>query len=222
MDLRLSVKRKYYFFLNKLKTPFLVYVLMRKLFVLTNGLSNDLFSKVISLCRPPRIAASTDGIIGTLDTKEIDWIATNIKRNGYHIFEQRLPLNIVNAAITFANEAPVRYLEKQGKKYGYSESKKVDRKAVDSPRFQIDEDKLFENQTLCALAHDPIFHAIASRYMNCNAILDLIAMWWTKPSDLARSEAAQMYHFDMDKIKIPEILLLPDRRNTRHRPPLLH
>jgi hypothetical protein len=43
----------------------------------------------------------------------------------------------------------------------------------------------------------------AQEYMGCTPILDLFAMWWSAPYSKGKvqSEVAQMYHFDMDRIK---------------------
>lgn len=49
---------------------------------------------------------------------------------------------------------------------------------------------------------DMNFFAIAQEYLACKPIHDLVLMWWSAPhSNKASSEAAQLYHFDMDHLK---------------------
>jgi hypothetical protein len=49
---------------------------------------------------------------------------------------------------------------------------------------------------------DPVILNVARNYLQCEPIFDFPAMWWsTCFSKEASSEAAQLYHFDMDRIK---------------------
>jgi hypothetical protein len=42
---------------------------------------------------------------------------------------------------------------------------------------------------------------IIARYLGCTPVLDTIATWWTFPYGEASSGSAQLYHFDLDRIK---------------------
>jgi len=49
---------------------------------------------------------------------------------------------------------------------------------------------------------DSGFYRVAHWFLRCDPILDVVAMWWSRPyHGKASSEAAQLYHFDMDRIK---------------------
>jgi len=49
---------------------------------------------------------------------------------------------------------------------------------------------------------DPSLLAVAQAYLGCRPILDIVAFWWhTAFSDQPDEEAAQFYHFDMDRLK---------------------
>ena len=52
------------------------------------------------------------------------------------------------------------------------------------------------------LVFDQSILAVAQEYLKCSPVLDLVAFWWSLPYEgKGKSEAAQMYHFDMDRIK---------------------
>jgi len=42
---------------------------------------------------------------------------------------------------------------------------------------------------------------IIGRYLGCEPVFDLAAAWWTYPYGSADSKSAQLYHFDLDRIK---------------------
>ena len=49
---------------------------------------------------------------------------------------------------------------------------------------------------------DPAIVAVAQAYLGVQPVADVVSMWWhTAFSDQPDSEAAQFYHFDMDRIR---------------------
>ena len=48
---------------------------------------------------------------------------------------------------------------------------------------------------------DPTFLAVANSYLGCRPQLDVLGVWWlTKFSGAPDANAAQFYHFDMDRV----------------------
>lgn len=71
-----------------------------------------------------------------------------------------------------------------------------------SPRYNFSRSSIFKSQELQELIFDDSLRAIAQEYLDCKPILDHLAFWWSAPfRGEAKSEAAQMYHFDMDRFK---------------------
>ena len=67
-------------------------------------------------------------------------------------------------------------------------------------RFHITD--LINNYDIQALVMDPVLINIARNYLACEPIFDFPAMWWSTAYLKEPSvEAAQLYHFDMDRIK---------------------
>ena len=60
---------------------------------------------------------------------------------------------------------------------------------------------LVNNPDVQRLMVDPSLVAVAQAYIGANPVLDEVNMWWTTSSaGKADSAAAQLYHFDMDRI----------------------
>src|SRR5690606_10997252 len=71
-----------------------------------------------------------------------------------------------------------------------------------SPRYNFSRASILRSRELQQLIFDDSLRAVAQEYLGCKPILDHLAFWWSAPFEgKARSEAAQMYHFDMDRIK---------------------
>lgn len=53
---------------------------------------------------------------------------------------------------------------------------------------------------LCDLIRDPGVVEIIGRYLKCRPVFDFPAAWWSFPSE-ADAASAQMFHFDLDRIR---------------------
>jgi hypothetical protein len=73
---------------------------------------------------------------------------------------------------------------------------------VESPKYDIAQSDIVANATVQQLLMDSGLHRVAQAFLRCSPVLDLLAMWWSRPFHRgASTEAAQLYHFDMDRIK---------------------
>lgn len=182
------------------KTPKPSYISMRRLFLITNGYFNDFTSFIINIFRPKYQDISSNGILGTLNRQEIKEITNDIRENGYHVFNVKLSNREVERLLTYARQEPLKPLEVETGRYG--DPIVLDENQIISPRYQFESDQLFSRPEICAIVFDKSILAIAQEYLGCKPILDLIAMWWSFPFEgKGSSAAAQLYHFDMDRIK---------------------
>lgn len=189
----------YLFFNITGKTWWYAYVSFRRLFVLTKGGSNDKMSAQLSRSFPPIKLNDVSGVLGTLTHEKIQEVVANIDKNGYHIFDATLSASKVEALVELSLnlEAELIPAAKDGTKRA-----KYDRKNPLSPRYQFNEQEILRNKLIQEISFDRSLYAIAQGYLKCIPIQDLTAVWWsTAFSKQASSEAAQLYHFDMDRFK---------------------
>src|SRR5688572_13167093 len=89
------------------KTPDFAYTAMKKLFVQTNGRSNNLISSLIREKGYQNI--SHEGVLGIKDKRALKRVVSDINANGFHIFENKLPDDVVEAIVAYAKKTPCRY-----------------------------------------------------------------------------------------------------------------
>lgn len=184
------------------ETPNPAYASMRRLYCHTNGRFNDATAVVAGLVHRPVRDPTCAGVLGPQPPAALERAVSALRRDGYHVFDARLPRADVEALVQLghalpctpmrpysaAPAAPGRYLELRGT------SNRYDFAAVD----------LCAHRPVQQLLADASIRAVAASYLGCEPILDLVTMWWSEPSppvlDLA-SEAAQLFHFDMDRLK---------------------
>lgn len=189
-------------FLFTKKTNSIAYVSFRFLFVLTNGRINDFHSRLISLTKRKK-KTSFGAILNLQNDQEINDICSSIEKNGYYQFDVKLTEEQINELELFGKQTPARYVDLNKKSTVYSSEKVVfNSEKINSPRFQFDSIDVVQNETVRSIIFDHGFVSIASSYLKCAPILDIVTMWWSKPANnLGKSQAAQMFHFDMDRFK---------------------
>lgn len=189
------------------KTPFDSFIALRHLFVRTNGRINDWCAFLLRMSRGKLRNIRPDGILGKFNNTEIKQIAKKIEEDGYFIFPQKLSEDIVSDIHNFCLNEPVSYLKVEENpkvwKIEFSDEKiKFNSSQPVSPKYEFDAGQAFKNYNIQKLFFDPTFMAIANEYFGSKPILDLIALWWSAPFHRwGRSESAQLFHFDMDRIK---------------------
>lgn len=178
------------------KTPQKTYQSMITLFCLSSGRSNDILSWLVSLVRPAPAFQPTQGVVGLLDIPELEQIKSNLEDKGYHIFRNRLPKETCEKLLRFSleREALIRCGDGIPRIYR--------RGAPEGIRYDYDRKLLMESDVVRDLMQDPALRAIAAAYLKSEPILDTVEMWWhTDFSKTPDVEAAQFFHFDMDRIK---------------------
>jgi len=175
------------------------YYSFRKLFVLTKGKLNDSYTNLLNVNIGKYEFPAIAGVLGNLSYHDVKKIANEIDRDGFYIFKNKLSNDAISSLreFAFSSEATLVPRALSGKV-----SSKYDRNNLLSPRYQFDESSLLTNKFVRSLMTDCSLIAIAQEYLGSKPIQDLTAMWWSAPfAKEASSEAAQLYHFDMDRFK---------------------
>lgn len=186
---------------------------MRKLYGLTNGRFNDWMGKRTSGGRKQHRITETNGVLGRFGQAEINDVVSNMKRDGYYVFPQRLKPELVQQLRDLAAKTPATYLvpntDASKFKSEWSDGKiLVDTNDPKSPIYHWERQDLFENDASRSVILDDTFLALAQGYLGMCPVLDHIGMWQSFPfGGMSKAEAAQMYHYDMDRLKFVKFLI---------------
>ena len=152
----------------------------------------------------------SSGFIGDLGTKKAKKIAAEISKNCYYIFQNCLNDIKLNSAVEFANSMTVEFPmvndeQKRPINSSYMNCNKL------SNRFDLKYiNEINQSPELLELIVDENMLHIASEYLKTKPILDIIALWWTKPvpnflpeahQKILLNKSAQMFHHDLDRLK---------------------
>lgn len=177
------------------------YSSLRQMFVMTKGTSNDKISAKIAGQIGKYKDLNYEGVLRFESRNAFKEAVTKMRLNGYYIFENKLAEQVVNDIYEIAKRTPCSYLNTNTG--GYEQEKIIfDQKNPLSPRYEIDPADVVNYPSIQKLIFDPSLLAFAQEYLGVKPILDLIAFWWSIPyQGKGKSGAAQMYHFDLDRIK---------------------
>jgi hypothetical protein len=186
------------------RTPPAAYHSLIYLFCKTGGSSNDTLSRVVSLVRPPYRMEHIEGLLGDLNTPALNAITRQLDEQGYYVFARRLPDDLSERLLNFAltHRCTVRPMDNHG---AGSASRLVDHYNRDTPegvRYDFSAQDVIDNPDVQYVMADRSVIAVAQQYLRCKPILDVMSMWWhTAYSRMPDKDAAQFWHFDMDRIK---------------------
>lgn len=183
-------------------TPPGAYSSMRRLYRKTNGRFNDAMGSICKAIHRKQPCNLQQSVFKNVSKQEVRNAADDIQKNGYHVFDRKLAPETCQKLLEFSlthAATPVTSNTTDGE----VEKTIFDRANPQSIRHQFQADDLFQNETVQELATDPYLFSIAQEYLGFNPVFDVLAMWWSAPTRDAQlqSRAAQLYHFDMDRLK---------------------
>jgi hypothetical protein len=205
-----DVTRAYRSFLRTGTTNSRAYQAMRELSWRTNGRYNDFMAALSSLSHPPLKLHAASGVLGDLDSRSIELIADHIRRDGYCVFDRKLPEKTQQTLMELATHVPCKPLvipeDDSFTKFEYRwlPDCLYDRNNLVSALYSFDLQTIAEQSLVQELLTDETILGVASAYLGVEPIIkQSMSMWWStdylhgKPSSLA----AQHFHFDLDGIK---------------------
>lgn len=181
------------------ETPDPAYQSLIRLHCRTNGLSTDVLAALVRRFHRPITLDARRGVLGAIpDQYSADALAS-LERDGYVVFDAKLPSEILDELRRFAETTPATV---------ESDARTVtgpivyDRLAPQSRRYHFAEQTVIDNPAVQRLMADQSLLAFAQKYFGTAPLFDYMAMWWsTTFSAVPGSEAAQLFHFDYDRIK---------------------
>ena len=184
------------------RTPQMAYQSMIRLFMLTGGWSNDVAAKWLSVLHPPRRPQSASGVLGNLDAAALDRVDSQLRSEGYHVFERALPDDLCERLLAFALRQPAMVRASDAGPKPPAGEIVYDRANPRGIIYDFHPQVLVNQPDFQRLMADASIVALAERYLGAKPVLDTVNLWWTaKQSATPDSNAAQLWHFDMDRVR---------------------
>ena len=185
------------------RTPEYAHQALIWMFCVTQGRSSDFLSKMVSRFRPRIGLDSSTGVLGDLTGQELGKLVGRLREDGFVVFDRALPADACDRLMRFALSTPSCSRRMDGES-GTAAPKPTlfDPESPQAVRYDYTTGSLLDNPDVQALMADPSILALAQEYLQCRPVADVLNMWWhTNYHKQPDSQAAQFFHFDMDRIK---------------------
>ncbi len=186
------------------RTPPLAYQSLIRMFCLTRGWSNDALASMVRIFRRPATLPAPVGILGQLTPARVDEVAQEIRDRGFCVFRDQMPAETVQRLVDFAltTQCRVRPMAGRDAVLGEPEYRRYERSSPVAVRYDFDPEAVVNNPDVQSLMADPSILSVAQTYLGSLPVADVTSMWWhTAFSDEPDEDAAQLFHFDMDRIR---------------------
>ena len=172
---------------------------LRPLYVQAQGIVNDTYR--LATGSSPCEALPVTGALGTVDAVTLAPVLTALERDGF----ARCPARSTQrwwSASSNGRTAPVR------RRLGlhHEDLDRYPGQDADAKRYDFSQQVLLDNPDIRDLVFDPSLRALVSAALKMEPVQDMFTMWWSTPHTdgdgeaNARSQAAQLYHYDMDRL----------------------
>ncbi len=174
--------------------------LLTPAYVLTNGRLPEFMARRLERQLPPVEVDETKGVLPVLPHAELQAALTNLRRDGIHVFDFRIDLDVCDQLLNFALRTPCT-------PFGDSTPRDCPPIAFDpgnptAPTYWFDPQLLAEHEAVQRILADPTMLRLAQAYLRMEPILNIHTMWWSvayrKSPDYS---SAQMFHMDLDRAK---------------------
>lgn len=170
------------------------------LFCRTGGRANALLARIDSIGAKPLVGNQGVGVLGNTAEMQIQGVV-QLRELGYLVKQAAIPANTCDRLTAFALTTPaiVRAMDGE-KKTGIDRIELVNLDKPSAIRYDYRVCDLLANPDVQDLLADPSLLSLAESYLGSAPRLDVLSMWWhTSFHNQPDSEAAQLYHFDMDR-----------------------
>lgn len=169
----------------------------------SGGRFNELCSRVVSARHKPLELASKTGVLGDMSGVDGQSALQQLNEKGYVTFKRALPADACERLMHFALSTPANVRPMDGevnslkpKTAFYEEGKPA------AIRYDYGVNDLLADLDVQTLLSDRSLLALAEMYLKARPRFDVLSMWWhTNFHSQPDSEAAQFYHFDLDRLK---------------------
>lgn len=170
-------------------------------FTRDGGRTNDLLSSFLSLIHPPRPILETSTYLTEIGKKELDEIQTKLKHDGFCILPQKLPEELCDS-ISAAMEGKDFIVRDDCDPWNPSKLMKYNRENPVAHSYMLPFDEITDISAVQELISDPILINVAQSYLNSVPIFSGVDLGFSAAvKDEPDMEAAQAFHWDMERLK---------------------
>ena len=139
---------------------------------------------------------------GTLDQLNTD---------GYAILDTKISPEIVADLASYFASAPCTLTSDQELNIALEDRVVVDMENPIAVKYSVDTNAVLLNATVRKMLLDRGLLQVAQQYLGSTPIVDIVTAWYSFPSENPSHEAAQLFHFDLDRVRwLKAFFLLTD------------
>ncbi len=184
------------------RTPQRSHLALVNLFTASAGRANDAMAKALAAVHPPYRFVGSSGVLGNLGAADLARVQTQLENDGYCVFEGCLPADFCERIVQRTLQAECLVLGDEMATVPEKVRARYDRSAAKAPKYLLTEDDTTDIQEVQELLCDESLLQVAQNYLGAKPIFSGLSMWWSPPvKDQPDVEAAQLFHFDLERIR---------------------
>lgn len=133
---------------------------------------------------------------------------TDLETQGYALLDTKLDPTLVKELSAYFAGAPCTLTSDKGVRLGPGETVTVDFEQPLAEKYAVTTGALLGNSLVRRMMLDQGLLEMAQRYVRSAPIVDIVTAWFSFPSDSPSHEAAQLFHFDLDRIRWVKVFFL--------------
>ncbi|HHP7246258.1 MAG TPA: phytanoyl-CoA dioxygenase family protein [Elainellaceae cyanobacterium] len=169
---------------------------LRRCFVESNGTIIDWAHSRQQKITPHLPKSASSRLLPDMLDRDISGAVSALEANGYWVSPFRMPQAWVDAV-----KARMMNLEVSGRQ-DRSDVQVAECLKPREATYWYDQTDLLGIDEIHQLIRDPVIREVVGRYLRCDPVYDFSVAWWSFPSANGPDpSAAQLYHFDLDRVR---------------------
>jgi len=185
-----------FFFKIRKKNSSGSYSYMLRFFYFTGGLSNDIINFFVS--KKPQNTFFNEGLLSKYNGNSIKSYQEKLEKNGYVVFENILTDIDIKNLISELKKKDGFYLSDNK---GLSIKQKLDFNDPKAVMFSYSSQDIIDTDSFHKILFDPSLIKFSQDYLKSYPVIDNISAWWSFPAATPDKNAAQWWHFDLERPK---------------------
>lgn len=184
------------------RTPARSHLALVNLFTASSGRANDFLARALSILHAPYHFTRRSGVLGDLQEADLARIQSQLETDGYCLFEACLSADFCDRVVRHSLQAECLVLGDEMATVPEKMRARYDRRTATAAKYLLTEDDTTDIPEVQELLCDESLLQVAQNYLGAKPIFSGLSLWWSPPvKSQPDVEAAQMFHFDMERIR---------------------